>query len=129
MPYQEQKMVPYALAVADVHWLSLNPKLEGLLVPSKFYGIAAAGKPIISITDKNGESARLIQQYGCGIVIEPGDSDDLVNALRSLSNAPETVSEMGRKARAMLDAHFTRQRALERWTELLRQLDKSSCRK
>jgi colanic acid biosynthesis glycosyl transferase WcaI len=124
-PYQEQKMVPYSLAVADVHWLSLNPKLEGLLVPSKFYGIAAAGKPIISIADKNGEIARLVQQYGCGIVIAPGDSDGLVDALRSLSNAPETVSEMGHKSRAMLDAHFTRQRALERWSELLRQLDKS----
>jgi colanic acid biosynthesis glycosyl transferase WcaI len=45
IPYQEQKMLSYSLAVADAHWLSLNPKLEGLLVPSKFYGIAAAGKP------------------------------------------------------------------------------------
>jgi colanic acid biosynthesis glycosyl transferase WcaI len=125
MPYQEQKMVPYSLAVADVHWLSLNPKLEGLLVPSKFYGIAAAGKPIISIADKNGEIARLVQQYGCGIVIEPGDSGGLVDALRSLSNAPETVAEMGRRARTMLDAHFTRQGALKRWSELLRQLDQS----
>jgi len=45
IPYQEQKMLSYSLAVADAHWLSLNPKLEGLIVPSKFYGIAAAGKP------------------------------------------------------------------------------------
>jgi colanic acid biosynthesis glycosyl transferase WcaI len=123
MPYQEQKMVPYSLAVADVHWLSLNPKLEGLLVPSKFYGIAAAGKPMITIADKNGEIARLVQQHGCGIVIAPGDSDGLVDALRLLSNAPETVSEMGKRARTMLDAHFTRQKALERWSKLLGQLD------
>jgi glycosyltransferase involved in cell wall biosynthesis len=124
-PYQEQEMLPYSLAVADAHWLSLNPKLEGLLVPSKFYGIAAAGKPIIVIADKNGEIARLIEQHGCGTVITPGDVDALVEALRSLSNAPETVSEMGKRARTMLDAHFTRQQALERWRELLRQFDKS----
>jgi hypothetical protein len=55
------------LAVADVHWLSLNPKLEGLIVPSKFYGIAAAGKPTIIIGDKNGEIARLVQRRGCGL--------------------------------------------------------------
>jgi glycosyltransferase involved in cell wall biosynthesis len=119
MPYQEQKTMRYSLAVADAHWLSLNPKLEGLIVPSKFYGIAAAGKPIIIIADKNGEIARLVHQYGCGIVIAPSDSDSLVDALRWLSNAPEKVSEMGRRARTMLDAHFTRQRALERWSELL----------
>ena len=126
MPYQEQKMLAYSLAVADVHWLSLNPKLEGLLVPSKFYGIAAAGRPIIVIADENGEIARLVEQHGCGIVIPPGDADALADALRRLSNAPETVSEMGRRVRAMLDAHFTRQKALERWSGLLDQLDRSS---
>ena len=124
--YQEQKMLSYSLAVADAHWLSLNPKLEGLIVPSKFYGIAAAGKPILIVADKNGEIARLVQQHGCGIVIAPGDVDAFVGALRSLSNTPETVSEMGKRARTMLDAHFTRRRALERWSKLLGQLDESS---
>jgi colanic acid biosynthesis glycosyl transferase WcaI len=123
MPYQEQKMVPYSLAVADAHWLSLNPELEGLLVPSKFYGIAAAGKPTIIIGDKNGEIARLVQQHGCGIVVPPGDADALVDALLRLSNEPQTVSQMGRRARTMLDANFTRQNALERWSGLLDQLD------
>ena len=125
IPYQEQKTLPYSLAVADAHWLSLNPKLEGLIVPSKFYGIAAAGKPIVIIADKNGELARLVQQHGCGIVIAPGDADALVGALRLLSAAPETVSEMGRRARTMLEAHFTRQKALQCWSELLGQLDTS----
>jgi colanic acid biosynthesis glycosyl transferase WcaI len=126
IPYQEQKTLPYSLAVTDAHWLSLNPKLEGLIVPSKFYGIAAAGKPIIIIADKDGEIARLVQQHGCGIVVAPGDADALVGALRLLSNAPETISEMGRRARAMLDLHFTRRQALQRWSELLDQLAKSS---
>jgi hypothetical protein len=43
-----------------------------------------------------------------------------------LSNAPGTISEMGRRARAMLDGHFTRQQALQRWSGLLDRLDKSS---
>jgi glycosyltransferase involved in cell wall biosynthesis len=126
IPYQEQKMLSYSLTVADAHWLSLNPKLEGQIVPSKFYGIAAAGKPIIIIGDKNGEIGRRVQQHGCGIVVAPGDTDALIDALRRLSNAPKTISEMGRRARAMLDAHFPRQQALQRWSGLLDRLDKSS---
>jgi glycosyltransferase involved in cell wall biosynthesis len=126
IPYQEQKMLSYSLAVADAHWLSLNPKLEGLIVPSKFYGIAAAGKPIIVIGDKYGEIARLIQQHHCGIVVAPGDANALVDAMRRLSKAPETISELGRRARAMLDRHFTRQQALQRWSGLVDRLDKSS---
>jgi len=128
-PYQEQKMLSNSLAVADAHWLSLNPKLEGLIVPSKFYGIAAAGKPIIVIGDKNGEIARRVQQHGCGIVVAPGDTDAMIDALRLLANAPRTISEMGRQARAMLDAHFTRQKALQRWSGLLDQLDNASASK
>src|SRR5215470_13534213 len=125
IPYQEQEMLSYSLTVADAHWLSLNPKLEGLIVPSKFYGIAAAGKPIIVIGDKYGEIARLVQQHHCGMVIAPGDAEALADALRLLSNAPEAVSEMGSRARTMLDAHFTRQKALARWSGLLDKLDQS----
>jgi glycosyltransferase involved in cell wall biosynthesis len=73
--------------------------------------------PIIIISDKNGEIARLVQQHACGIVIAPGVIDALVDALRLLSDAPETVSEMGKRARTMLDAHFTQQKALDRWSE------------
>src|SRR6516225_2263778 len=129
IPYQEQKMLSHSLAVADAHWLSLNPRLEGLIVPSKFYGIAAVGKPIIVIGNKDGEIARLVQQHGCGIVVAPGDAEALVDGLRLLSSAPETISEMGRRARAMLDGHFTRQQALQRWSGLLDRLDKFSASK
>jgi colanic acid biosynthesis glycosyl transferase WcaI len=123
MPYQEQSMLRYSLAVPDAHWLSLNPKLEGLIVPSKLYGIAAAGRPIVVIADKAGEAARLVQQHACGIVVAPGDAGALVATLRRLSTEPQLAAEMGLRARAMLDAHFTRQQGLARWRDLLDRLD------
>jgi colanic acid biosynthesis glycosyl transferase WcaI len=121
--YQERKMLAYSLSVPDAHWLSLNPKLEGLIVPSKFYGIASAGRPIIAIADKNGELARLVQQFGCGAVIGPADGDALVRILLQLATEPEMAAEMGKRARRMLDAHFTRRRGLEQWNELLGQIE------
>jgi glycosyltransferase involved in cell wall biosynthesis len=123
IPYQERKMLAYSLGVPDAHWLSLNPKLEGLIVPSKFYGIASAGKPVIVIGDKDGELARLVHQFACGVAIEPADAGALVCTLLRLSAEPESVAEMGKRAREMLDAHFTRQKGLDRWRELLGQLD------
>jgi colanic acid biosynthesis glycosyl transferase WcaI len=76
-PYQNQSLLKYSLGVADVHWISLKPQLEGLILPSKFYGIAAAGRPIIAITAKDGEIAELIEQHACGIIIAPGDAKAL----------------------------------------------------
>jgi glycosyltransferase involved in cell wall biosynthesis len=57
------------------------------------------------------------------IIITPGDTDALVGALRRLSQEPETVAEMGLRARKMLDAHFSRQQGLARWRELLERLE------
>jgi glycosyltransferase involved in cell wall biosynthesis len=123
LPYQARTLLSYSLGAADVHWVSLDPRLEGLIVPSKFYGIAAAGKPIIVIGDPNGELGRLVQRNACGFAIAPGDSEALAATLRQVLNAPQKVSEMGARARQMLDAHFTRRQGLARWRRLLDQLD------
>lgn len=118
-PYQTQTLLKYSLCVADVHWISLRPELEGLVVPSKFYSITAAGRPVIAITAKNGEIARLVEEYECGLAIEPGNADALAEVLMFLSNDNERVAAMGRRARAMLEAHFTRRQAVERWRQVL----------
>jgi colanic acid biosynthesis glycosyl transferase WcaI len=72
-PYQDDAVLKYSLSLPDVHWISLRPELEGLIVPSKVYGIAAAGRAIIAITAKTGEIAPLVEQYKCGMVVEPGN--------------------------------------------------------
>jgi colanic acid biosynthesis glycosyl transferase WcaI len=122
MPYQPRAMLPFSLAVPDAHWLSLNPRLEGLIVPSKFYGIAAAGKPIVVIADPDGELAELVRQHACGLAIAPGNADALVGALQRWSAAPAEIEDMGRRARQMLDARFTRRHGLARWDDLFNRL-------
>jgi colanic acid biosynthesis glycosyl transferase WcaI len=123
VPYQERQVLRYSLGAPDVHWISLNPALEGLIVPSKIYGVAAAGKPIIVIAAKDGELAQLVQEYACGVVIAPGDANALAGTLLRLSSDPKTLAEMGIRAREMLEARFTRKEGLERWRRLLDGLD------
>jgi colanic acid biosynthesis glycosyl transferase WcaI len=122
--YQRHELLKYSLNVPDVHLISLKPELEGLIVPSKFYGIAAVGRPVISITASDGEIARLVRQHGCGLVIEPGNGQALAEALILLSKSPPGVAEMGKRARAMLDDNFARRHAFARWQELLAAMTK-----
>jgi colanic acid biosynthesis glycosyl transferase WcaI len=120
--YQERAMLPHSLTVSDVHWLSLDRRLEGLIVPSKFYGIAAAGRPIVMIGDEQGEIGRLVRQHRCGVAITPGDAVTLADTLRRWSEEPQTVAEMGARARQMLDEKLTKAQALARWSQLIDQL-------
>jgi glycosyltransferase involved in cell wall biosynthesis len=119
LPYQDRALLKYSLSVADVHWVSLKPPVEGLIVPSKFYGIAAAGRPIIAIGAWDGELAHLVRQNDCGFIVAPGDAAALGDVLRRLSTDAEGRAAMGRRARKMLETHFTRRLALTRWEHLL----------
>jgi colanic acid biosynthesis glycosyl transferase WcaI len=119
LPYQERTALKYSLTVPDIHWVSLKPELEGLIVPSKFYGIAAAGRPIIAIAAGDGEIAHLVRRHRCGIVVEPGASNVLAEQLRHLSADGGAVDGMGFRARRMLEEHFTRRQAFAAWDRLL----------
>lgn len=124
LPYQPRDLLAQSLGVSDAHWVSLNPKLEGLIVPSKFYGIAAAGRPVVMIGEPDGELGRLVAAHRCGFVVKPGDADALVGALLRLANQPDTLTQMGAAARHLLEARFGRAQALQRWRDLLDRLDR-----
>ena len=81
VPYQDRTLLTHSLGVPDIHWISLKPAVEGMIVPSKFYGIAAAGRPIIAITARDGELARLVLEHECGLVVEPGQAEALADAI------------------------------------------------
>ena len=119
MPYQSETDLPDSLTAADVHWVSHKPEFEGLLFPSKFYGIAAVGRPIIAITSTQSELARLVSQYQCGLVINQGNGRALALELKRLKEAPEVCSAMGANARAMLSDRFTRAQAINDWAQTL----------
>lgn len=123
VPYQDATVLKYSLAVPDVHWISLRPRFEGLVVPSKFYGIAAAARPMISIGSKQGELGRLVEQHQCGFAIEEGDVDSLESAITLLFHDHDLCATMGQRARSMLDHHFTRRQAFDCWQILISKVE------
>ena len=123
-PYQNQDQLARSLSLPDVHWVSLRPSLEGLIVPSKIYGIAAVARPILAVSDPDGEVGRLVRTHDCGFAVAPGDGAGLAAAIGRLQADRALCAAMGERARAMYDAHFNRSRALAGWTSLLEGLAK-----
>ncbi len=122
IPYQERAMLKYSLPLPDIHWISLRPELEGLMVPSKIYGIAAAGRPAIVIGAEDGELARLVREHRCGVRIAAGEGELLAQTLRRLAADRGLIEEMGHRARVMIEAHFRRRQAFERWRSIFEAL-------
>lgn len=119
MPYQPRERLSENLSVPDVHLVSLQPSLEGLIVPSKVYGIAAAGRPIMFIGDPDGEVGRLVTKYEFGITIPVGDGKDLAECLQMFKKNPEMSVSMGKKGRRCFEDNFERAHAMAAWRRLL----------
>lgn len=122
-PYQPMELLAETLAVPDVHLVSLQPELEGLIVPSKFYGVAAAGRPTIFIGAHDGQIARDVRRFECGLQIAAGDSMALTRAVLTLAEKDDVREAMGQRARAAFERHFTKMAAVEHWVGLLSMLE------
>lgn len=119
LPLQPREQLTDSLAAADVHVSCLLPRLEGLIVPSKLYGILAAGRPVIVIGDPDGEQARVVRGARCGSVIACGDSRALVDELRRMRAEPEWLHEAGLNARQLFEQRYTLKAAVGKWREVL----------
>jgi glycosyltransferase involved in cell wall biosynthesis len=118
-PYQPLDRLALSLSVPDLHLVSLKPELEGLIVPSKFYSVLAAGRPVLFVGDPKGEIAGRIEEAGCGRVFPVGAHAELAAAIRELAGRPAQVAEMGERARALWASRVQRKHALATWQELL----------
>jgi colanic acid biosynthesis glycosyl transferase WcaI len=99
LPFRPAAEIPYVLAAADVHVITVRRGLEGVVVPSKLYGILAAGRPILAVTPPESDVARIVTAAGCGLVADPDDPASVVAAIREMRANPEKLRDMGRKAR------------------------------
>ena len=119
-PYQPREKLGQSLGVADVHVVSLRPELEGLVVPSKFYGVAAVGRPTIFIGDPDGEIGSIVREAQCGVCVKEGDAGALARAISELRDDVRLRERMGANARRVFDERFDMPIAVGRWRRLLR---------
>jgi glycosyltransferase involved in cell wall biosynthesis len=104
-PYQPRELLRDSLGAGDVHLVSLRPECEGLVVPSKLYGILAAGRPVVYVGAADGELAELLRGSGAGFAVPP-DGARLAEVLARLRDDERLRKRMGRDARRLFDERF-----------------------
>jgi glycosyltransferase involved in cell wall biosynthesis len=108
LPYQPKEKLGESLAAADVHFIPLRRGLAGSIVPSKLYGILAAGVPFIAAVDSSSEVARVAKETGAGLVIPPDSAPDLATALRWCTENRSVLPDLGKRGRHAAETQFSR---------------------
>jgi glycosyltransferase involved in cell wall biosynthesis len=124
-PYQPRAHLGDLIALGDAHLVLVADGFEGLLIPSKFYGVMAAGRPTIYIGPEETEVARVIREEECGFVIPNSDPSRLVAAIERLRRDPVTSLSMGLRGRRALERSYSMQLACRRWREQTHALARS----
>jgi colanic acid biosynthesis glycosyl transferase WcaI len=124
-PYQPKELLIDSFAAADVFLVSLRPGLEGYIVPSKLYGILAAGRPFIAATDPTCEAAALGARHECGLWARPENPEALASAILALRSNPALAAAMGHRAR-QLAMRFDRRAAVEAYHDLFAGLQRQA---
>lgn len=122
LPYQERARLPLSLGSADVHVVGLAKGLAGYVVPSRLYGILAAGRPVIVAAEDESETARLVREVGCGVVVEPSRPELLARTIRAAAEGALDLAAMGARGRAWVEREADREVAMERYRGLVREL-------
>ncbi len=122
VPFQPPDVVSYSLSAADVHFVGLAHGLAGYVVPSRVYGVMAAAKAMIVSADAESETAQLVAEIGCGIVIPPGRPDLVAGAIREARDGRHDLERMGRLGLAFAEGEATHEIAFRRYRKLIEEI-------
>jgi putative colanic acid biosynthesis glycosyltransferase WcaI len=119
LPFFPASKIPSVLAAADLHVITIKRGLEGVVVPSKMYGILSAGKPILAVAPVECDVVSIGRQKGFSISADPDQPAQLVERVRGILSDRDKLHRMGGSAAAVAPEYERGQEL----TKLLKLLD------
>lgn len=119
IPYQDKNRLIYSLNAGDVHFVVNAKGIKGVSVPSKLYGVMAAGKPVLGILEKGSEARLIVEEAGCGISVDPGDYEAIEGLIKTFIEWKDSsrLEEMGEKGRDYLIHHLTKDVSIQKYRD------------
>jgi hypothetical protein len=121
-PFAPADQLEARLSAADIHVVSLRPEWTGTVVPSKFFGALAAGRPVLFIGSQESCIAQLIRSFGLGWICPPGGEYRVAQQLRELAIDPSPLRELNARCHRIYNEHFARETVLDSFDRDLRDL-------
>ena len=120
--YQTREQLADVLDVGDTHLVTLLPGWEGLILPSKFFSVLAAGKPVLWVGPAKSECVTILNENQCGYQSEPGDGAALAREIQYLAAHRSEAAEMGRRGQVAYENKYESHHACQAWQNVLHEI-------
>jgi colanic acid biosynthesis glycosyl transferase WcaI len=118
-PYCATDEMAVSLSRGDIGLVMQSSTCIGSVVPSKVYGLMAAGKPILYVGPRGATPHRIIEHHQCGWQVDCGDGQALTDLLGRLEANRELVASAGARARAAFIAHYDLPQGVSRFCHII----------
>lgn len=122
-PFQSKERLNSSLGAADLHLVTLKQGMEDLLMPSKLYGVLAAGRPVAFVGEQDGELAELVRLEQVGAAFAYGDGNGLASYIKAMASDAKKQEFYQKNARALFAREFTYKAGVRCWQELFAGLE------
>lgn len=116
LPREEQDAF---MSKATIGVVPLKKGMFGLGVPSKFYNLLAAGKPIFYIGDEDSEVHLVMKEHKIGWFAKSGSIESIASVLREIVNTPNSkIEEYSENARKLAVNEYNKKKILNKFSHL-----------
>lgn len=119
LPYQPKDKLNISLNMADIHFVVNSKGIKGVSVPSKLYGVMAAGKAVLGVLEEGTEARIIIEKSNCGICTEPGNYKEIIDIIKKVYNNDKTLKEYGINSRKYLEQYLSKKVSLDKYKSLI----------
>ena len=126
LPPQSRGDLAQSLNACDLAVISFVEGMAGVSVPSRMYNILAAGKPILAVADADSELALVVQEERVGWLVRPASPEMTAQAIRGAFSDPGLLSEMSKRARALVLRDYTQMQIVGKIEEILESVTSSA---
>lgn len=114
-PFAEESELEKRLNAADIHLLSLRPEWAGVVVPSKFFGSLAVGKPVLYAGPEFSSIAGWIREFDVGLVLTDDNFKTVVQELLKISQNPDVLGAWQKNALQIYRNRFSKKIVMDAW--------------
>lgn len=109
LPYLDIDDYRGLLCLSDLTIIVLDKEVSAASIPSRFFSAIACGTPVLAICHPHSALARIINEYKCGLSINPTAIDfdqHLIQTLKVIMTSPQLLSKLSDNS-LLAAQHFT----------------------
>jgi colanic acid biosynthesis glycosyl transferase WcaI len=120
--FADESELERRLGSADIHMLSLREGWEGIVLPSKFFGSLASGRPVLYSGAEKSAIKEWIETYKVGFYLSKNNINQIADKLISFTNDKNKILKMQHNAFCTYNEHFSKRVVMDKWSILLKNL-------